>query len=136
MKRYVKSNSEPYDVFMLMEYSADTGPDTTGMDGDEFYCLGKFFAPSLEEAKRELESKYPWLRKQYFGYTFRSIYVDKYNEYFDQYPEDENDIDMNPSAMGGVRYNIFSDLDTLIKYLGLDKKSEYKDDDDGLPFEI
>lgn len=139
MKKYIKSSSEKdFDIFMLMEYFADTGPDTTGMDGDEFYCLGKFYAPSLESAKRELASKYPWLKKQYFGYTCRSIYVDNYNEYFDQYPEDEGDIDMNPSAMGGVKYNIFSDLETLIKYLGLDKEpyaGDY-DEDDELPFTI
>lgn len=126
------------DVFMLMEYSADIGPDTNGMDGDDFYCLGKFYAGSLEVAKKELEAikeKYPWLNEMGSKYTARNIYVDEYNSYFDYQPEDEDDIDMNPSAMGGVRYNVFSDLETLIEYLGFDKNSGDYDDVE-LPFEI
>lgn len=130
------------DVFMLMEYSADIGPDTNGMDGDEFYCLGKFYADSLEAAKKELEAikeKYPWLNEMGSKYTARSIYVDKYNSYFDYQPEDEDDIDMNPSAWGGAEYNVFPDLEALIEYLDFDKNpygnyNNYPDDE--LPFGI
>ena len=138
MKTYIKCSSDSNEVFMLMEYTADIGPDTNGMDGDEFYCLGKFYADSLQSAKQELEAikeKYPWLKDMGSKYTAINIYVDKYNSYFDYQPEDEDDIDMNPSAMGGAQYNVFSDLDTLIEYLGFDKNLEGHDDDVGLPFE-
>ena len=140
MKRYIKSNSEPDDIFMLMEYTTDIGPDTSGPSGDNFYCLGKFYASSLLEAKKELEAiknKYPWLKEMGSKYTARSIYVDNYNSYFDSQPEDEDDIDMNPSAWGGADYNIFMNLETLIEYLGYDKNMNADDDDDeGLPFEV
>lgn len=130
------------DVFMLMEYSADIGPDTNGMDGDDFYCLGKFYADSLEAAKKELEAikeKYPWLNEMGSKYTARNIYVDEYNSYFDYQPEDEDDIDMNPSAWGGAEYNVFPDLEALIEYLDFDKNpygnyNNYPDDE--LPFGI
>ena len=149
MKRYIKSDSgfgKDFDVFMLMGYSADTGPDTTGMDGDDFWCYGKFFAKDLATAKRELEqikNKYPWLKSENMStrYYHQDIYVDKYNEYFDKPdPEDEDDIDMNPSAMGGVDYNAFPDLETLIEYEGMNNERKwrtgYSDDDpyEGLPF--
>lgn len=150
MKRYIKSDSgfgKDFDVFMLMGYSADVGPDTTGMDGDDFWCYGKFFAKDLATAKKELEqikNKYPWLKSENMSsrYWHRDIYVDKYNEYFDKpLPESEDDIDMNPSAMGGVDYNAFPDLETLIEYEGMNDERKwrtgYSDDDDpyeGLPF--
>lgn len=145
--RYILSDediSTTNNVFMLMEYSADIGPDTSGPDGDEFYCLGKFYAPSLAEAKSEmkaLKDRYPWLKKQTTKYTVRDIYVDNYNEYFDHFPEDEDDIDMNPSAYGGVEYNIFADLETLIEYLGLNEQGRYWDEYDDeedveLPFNL
>ena len=143
MKRYIKSNSTQDDVFMFMDYYADIGPDTNGMDGDDFSCLGKFFAKDLATAKREFETlkqKYPWLKKDYRStkYSVHSYYVDNYNEYFDRFPDSEDDIDMNPSAWGGAEYNVFPDLETLIKYLGLDKEpytGDY-DEDDELPFTI
>lgn len=137
MKRYIRSSETSNDIYMLMQYSADIGPDTNGMDGDEFYCLGKFYAPSLESAKKELADKYPQLaNKGSDKYTVRNIYVDNYNEYFDDFPEDEDDIDMNPSAWGGEAYNVFPDLTTLIEYLGLDKSYADDNDDIGLPFDI
>ncbi len=138
MKTYIKCGSDSDEVFMLMEYTADIGPDTTGMDGDDFYCVGKFYAPSLEEARSQfvaIKAEYPWIGKQSSKYTVRDYYVDKYNAYFDYQPEDEDDIDMNPSAMGGARYNVFSDLDLLISYLGWDKGPvEFGNDDEKLPF--
>lgn len=147
--RYILSDediSATSDVFMLMEYSADIGPDTSGPEGDEFYCLGKFYAPSLSEAKSEMEAlknKYPWLKKDAMSsrYTVRDIYVDNYNEYFDHFPEDEDDIDMNPSAYGGVEYNVFADLETLIEYLSLNEQGRYWNEDDDeedveLPFNL
>jgi len=140
---YISSATETdtSDVFMLMDYSADIGPDTNGMDGDEFYCLGKFYADSLQVAKQELEAikeKYPWLKDMGSKYTARNIYVDKYNSYFDYQPEDEDDIDMNPSAWGGAEYNVFPDLEALIEYLDFDKNpyGNYNYEDDELPFNI
>ena len=141
MNSYITCDSDSNEVFMLMEYTADIGPDTNGMDGDDFRCLGKFYAPSLAEAKSQLEvikAKYPWLDNLSSKYTAVSIYVDEYNSYFDYQPEDEDDIDMNPSAMGGVKYNVFSDLETLIEYLDFDKSpyGNYNYEDDELPFSI
>lgn len=138
MRYMVYANTENSDnIYMLMQYSADIGPDTNGMDGDEFYCLGKFYAPSLEAAKKELVDNYPWLaNKGSNKYTVRNIYVDNYNEYFDDFPEDEDDIDMNPSAWGGEEYNVFPDLTTLVEYLGLDKSYADDNDDTDLPFDI
>lgn len=131
MKRYIKSSTSE-DVFMLMNYSADTGPDTMGMEGDSFYCYGKFFAPSLESAKRDLER----LKRTYPALKDRTgLYVDSYNPHFDSDPMTEDDIDMNPSAWGGVDYNVFSDLETLVKYFGL-TKPYYSDDEVDLPFTI
>lgn len=139
MKRYIKSSNTD-DVFMLMGYWADVGPDTTGMDGDDFDCYGKFFAPDLATAKRELEiikKKYPWIDGSDNSNIVHQVYVDNYNEYFDSEPQSESDIDMNPSAWGGVKYNVFSSLEALIEYLGWDRprSSNYSEDDE-LPFTI
>lgn len=137
MKKYIRSSETPSNIYMLMQYTADIGPDTNGMDGDDIYCLGKFYAPSLEAAKKELTTNWPWLANNGSDkYSVRNIYVDNYNEYFDSFPEDEDDINMNPSAWGGEEYNVFPDLAALIEYLGLDKSYADDNDDTELPFDI
>lgn len=70
--------------FMLMAYSSDA---EAGIEGDEFGCMGKFYAPSYDEALAqfdEIRNKYP----ERFGdrntkFTHSSYYVDKYSDYFD-----------------------------------------------------
>lgn len=149
MKRYIKFDSgfgKDFDVFMLMGYSADTGPDTTGMDGDDFWCYGKFFAKDLATAKRELEqikNKYPWLKSENMSsrYYHRDIYVDNYNEYFDLPTREIEDDYGNPMD---VDNNVFADLETLIEYEGMNNENwwetGYSDFDDAsestLPFEL
>lgn len=149
MKRYIKSDSgfgKDFDVFMLMGYSADTGPDTTGMDGDDFWCYGKFFAKDLATAKRELEqikNKYPWLKSENMSsrYYHRDIYVDNYNAYFDSPTREIEDEYGNPMD---VDNNVFADLETLIEYEDMNNENwwetGYSDFDDApedtLPFEL
>ena len=122
MKRYIKSDSgfgKDFNVFMLMGYWADTGPDTAGMGGDEFNCYGKFFAKDLATAKNELkslEAKYPWINDSQYNGT--QVYVDNYSEYFDSATREEQDEYSNPYD---VDNNVFQNLETLIEYLGWDK---------------
>ena len=78
-------SGKDFDIFMLMEYWADTGPDTMGMEGDRFYCLGKFFAKDLATARREFESA----QSKHPNFDFSGLYVDNYNEYFDDGAENE-----------------------------------------------
>lgn len=94
--------TDSYDIYMLMEYSADTGPDTMGMEGDEFYCLGKFFAKDLATAKREFESA----KSKHSNFDFSGLYIDNYNEYFDDGAE-------NDFGMPEVYDSIESLIDTL-----------------------
>ena len=72
-------------VFMLMGYSSD--PEA-GIEGDNFDCLGKFLADSLDEAKADFDMirvNYPELQDRDESYT--SYYIDEYNDHFDD--EDE-----------------------------------------------
>ena len=150
MKRYIKSNSgfgKDFDVFMLMGYSADTSPDTTGMDGDDFWCYGKFFAKDLATAKRELEqikNKYPWLKSENMSSRccHNDIYVDNYNEYFDSPTREVYDDYGNPAD---VDNNVFVNLEALIEYEGMNDERtwhwriNYIDDDaseETLPFDL
>ena len=136
---------EDFDVFMLMGYYADTSPDTTGMDGDDFWCYGKFFAKDLATAKRELEqikNKYPWLKSENMSsrHYHRDIYVDNYNEYFDSPTREIEDDYGNPMD---VDNNVFENLEALIEYEGMNNEnwwrtgySDFDDEPDGLPFEL
>lgn len=124
-----------FDIFMLMGYQADFGPDTMGMEGDDFWCYGKFFARDLASAKAELaaiKSKYPWIEED-----VTQVYVSEYNEYFDSDTREEQDEYGNPYD---VDNNVFQDLETLVEYLGWNEQPYYygKDEDnsDGLPFDF
>lgn len=111
---YVASATEAdrdFDVFMLMDYSADTGPDTTGMEGDTFDCLGKFFATDLETAKKELADileQHPELKEACPG-----LYVSNYIEYFDSPTREEQDEYGNPYD---VDNNVFANLQALVDH--------------------
>jgi len=108
----VTASTDPNDeIFMLMEY--DPGSPEDGMDADDFYCIGKFFARSLQDAKDRLASLEYDLQ-----FASGDFYVDEYNEAFDD--DDE----------------VYSSLDALIQdkfdfeHIGMDSA-----DDDTLPFE-
>ena len=89
----IKCAEDTQDVFMLMSYSSDYG---AGMDGDEFGCIGKFYAPSLEDAVQEfskIKEEYPHA----FGDVdtrsgSSSYYIDQYNDYFDNGEKTYSDI--------------------------------------------
>lgn len=137
-EKYIKSDSgfgEDFDVFMLMDYSADTGPDTIGMEGDSFDCIGKFFATDLQSAKAELSSilsAHPELNEVCPG-----LYVDVYNPYFDSPTREEQDEYGNPYS---VDNNVFDSLTTLVeKRFDWDYLNNYAkgmEEDDELPFPI
>ena len=70
-----------YEVFQLMEYISD--PET-GIDGDEFYCYGEFFAVDKADAENQLEEAKK-LYPQFFQISsspYSDIYINEYNEYF------------------------------------------------------
>lgn len=130
-----ETETKDFDVFMLMDYRADTGPDTMGMEGDSFDCLGKFFATDLQSAKDELASilaAHPELKD-----CCPCLYVTEYNEYFDSATREEQDEYGNPYD---VENNVFADLDTLIEkcfdwdYINSWAQGTTKDDE--LPFPI
>lgn len=119
-----------FDVFMLMEYTADTGPDTTGMEGDTFNCLGKFFSKDLATAKEELkrvQAKHPGLEHMCYD-----LYVTEYNSYFDNSSDD-------PADYYDADNNVFPDLETLVEYGFdqdyLDNYDKYAEDSQELPFD-
>lgn len=121
-----------FDIFMLMGYTADTGPDTTGPDGDEFWCYGKFFAKDLASAKTELETiktQCPWIEE------YSQVYISEYNEYFDSDTREEQDDYGNPYD---VDNNVFENLQALVDYLGWEEAPYYwgRDDSNDLPFSI
>lgn len=108
----VTASTDPEDkIFMLMEY--EPGGPEDGMDADNFYCVGKFFAKSLQDAKDRLASLEYDLQ-----FASGDFYVSEYNEYFDD---------------GG---EVYSSLDALFdsvfdfEYIGMDSS-----DDDTVPFE-
>ena len=126
---------EDFDVFMLMEYTADTGPDTMGMEGDTFNCLGKFFATDLESAKKELASileQHPELKEICPG-----LYVSEYIESFDSPTREEQDEYGNPYD---VDNNVFADLQALVDrcfdWDYINSWAQGMADDDELPFSI
>ena len=84
----VKANDSKYQPFMLMEYSSG-GPET-GIEGDDFYCWGKFFAVDEADAKRQLERA---KRKYGRDWDFQDVYVSEYNDYFDDGDEVCSDLD-------------------------------------------
>ena len=107
-----------YDVFMIMDYSSGD----SGMESDQFNCLGKFFARDINDAKQQLERcarKYPELAE--------GLYVTEYNEYFDNF--DEFDPDNYWSN------EVFQNLETIFRKWD-DNQAEYDEymGDDPLPF--
>ena len=135
---YIASATEAdkdFDVFMLMDYSADTGPDTTGMEGDTFDCLGKFFATDLETAKAELKNileQHPELHE-----CCPNLYVSNYNEYFDSSTREEQDEYGNPYD---VDNNVFGSLSALVEkcfdWDYINSWAQGTAEDDELPFDI
>lgn len=108
----VTASTDPEDkIFMLMEY--DPGSIEDGMDADAFYCVGKFFERSLQDARDRLASLE-------YDLQFDPIdfYVDEYNEEFDYGDK------------------VYSSLDALFRdrldfeHIGMDSS-----DDDTVPFE-
>ena len=120
MKRYIKSDSgfsKDFDVFMLINLHADKD----GWESED--VEGVFFASSLEDARKELNT----LQKT--NPRLNSCYVCEYNAYLDSdIPAVEN---YNPTA---PENNAFSDLETLARYRGL-LGPAYSSDME-LPFEI
>lgn len=128
-------SDEDFDVFMLIDYSADTGPDTMGMEGDTFDCLGKFFATDLETAKKELDSileQHPELKEVCPG-----LYVSEYIESFDSPAREEQDEYENPYD---VDNNVFGDLQALVDYCFdwdyINNLAQGEADDEELPFSM
>lgn len=113
-------DTEPeYDIFMLMDYY----PGDAGMESDDFYCYGKFYARSLEDAQQQLKDcirKYPDVDAD-------GMYVTEYNEYFDDFdPDDPDDYWAN---------EVFQDLDVMFSKFNQnaqDYAAEYGDEE--LPF--
>lgn len=130
---YVASATEvdkDFDVFMLMDYRADTGPDTMGMEGDTFNFLGKFFSKDLATARGELrlvQAKHPGLE-----YLCSGLYVTEYNPYFDGSSDD-------PADYYDADNNVFADLETLVEYSFdkdyLDNYDKYVEDSQEPPFD-
>lgn len=124
-----------FDVFMLMDYHSDTSPDTIGMEGDTFDCLGKFFATDLETAKKELADileQHPELKEVCPG-----LYVSEYVESFDSPTREEQDEYGNPYD---VDNNVFGDLQALVDYCFdwdyINSWAQGTAEDDELPFSI
>ena len=135
---YVASATETdkdFDIFMLIDYSADTGPDTMGMEGDTFDCLGKFFATDLETAKKELADileQHPELKEACPG-----LYVSTYIESLDSPTREEQDEYGNPYD---VDNNVFGSLQALVDYCFdwdyLNGLAQGTAEDDELPFSM
>lgn len=87
----VTAAENDYQPFMLMEYSSG-GPET-GIEGDDFYCWGKFFAKDEADAKRQLERA----KRKFKDWNFADVYVSEYNDAFDD------------------GYEVYDSLDTLIQ---------------------
>lgn len=75
----VEGADSEYDVFMLMDYAADNGEN--GMEGDDFYPMGKFFAKNLDDAEAQLEVAFKNQADRLKNLS--NPYVTEYNEYFD-----------------------------------------------------
>lgn len=109
-----------YDVFMLMEYFPGDGE--TGIDGDEFYCIGKFYADDLASAKAEFES----IKSAHPNFDFHNLYVDNYNEYFDDNEENEYGMPV-----------VYDSIETLID--SMDNEENYwrqLNEEEELPFNL
>lgn len=107
-----------YDVFMIMDYSSGD----SGMESDQFDCLGKFFARDINDAKQQLERcarKYPELAE--------GLYVTEYNEYFDNFDE------FDPYNYWSNE--VFQNLETIFRKWN-DNLAEYNEymGDEQLPF--
>lgn len=112
----VKSNTDPYDIFMLMDYSCGY----EGMESDCFQCLGKFYAPSLESAQAELKNL---IASNPNAADLDGLYVSEYNEYFDDFDEDD--------LTNDHANNVYVDLRTLFNNV---VSSEPWDDSQDLPY--
>ena len=103
--RKITASTDNFDVFMLMGY----WPGDSGMESDDFYCYGKFFARNLQDAKQQLErciKKYPEIDAS-------GMYVSEYNEYFDDF--DPGDPNFDPYDV--TSNEVFNNLDTLFNYI-------------------
>lgn len=108
----VTASTDPRDeIFMLMEY--DPGSPEAGIEDDSFYCVGKFYAKSLQDAKDRLASLEYDLQ-----FASGDFYVDEYNEYF----EDGSEV---YSSLESLLENMFD-----FEHIGMDSE-----DDDVSPFE-
>lgn len=78
-----------HEPFMLIDYSPDNGEN--GMEADEFYPLGKFFAENIDDAQAQLEAAKVNLadRMQYIP----NAYVSEFNPYFDDGSEVYQDLE-------------------------------------------
>ncbi len=66
-------------VFMLMDYVPDSGEN--GMEGDDFYLVGKFFAENEEDAEDQLHAAFTDEGERMSQLS--NPYVTEYNPYFD-----------------------------------------------------
>lgn len=113
------TNTSDFDVFMLMDYVAGD----EGMESDDFYCYGKFYATDIDDAKKQLQEcirKYPDVDSE-------GLYVSEYNKYFDNFnPDDPYDYWSN---------EVFSDLDTMFSKFN-ENVQDYKEEfeDEPLPY--
>lgn len=80
--------AKPQDIFMLIDYVPDNGEN--GMEGDDFYSFGKFFAEDIDDAKAQLESVYATEPDRMSHLD--NPYVSEYNEYFDDGDEVYQDL--------------------------------------------
>lgn len=105
----VTASTEPEDeIFMLMEY--DPGSPEDGIDADNFYCVGKFLASSLKDARDRLASLEYDLQ-----FASGDFYVGEYNEEFDDGDEVYNSLD-----------ELFQDRFDF-EHIGMGEEAEYAD---------
>ena len=94
------------DIFMLMEYSS--GDRESGMEGDDFYCYGKFFATDEADANRQLEEA----KSKYAGtnWNLDDVYVTSYNDYFDDGEEVYQNLDVLLGRSVDYEDNVYDEI--------------------------
>lgn len=119
-QRISASTQENVDnIFMLMGYTAGD----SGMESDDFYCYGKFYANDINDANQQFNrciSKYPNVPSD-------DMYVTEYNSYFDNFDE------YDPYDYWGNE--VFENLDVMFKKFS-QNQSDYDEyyGDEPLPF--